>query len=176
MHRYLTKQLHPSVAVATCRKACFPQIVLLQYKAKPYLGFQNLGCHCAILGCHFDTQKRVKNTVLIKRNLRNCSFLDHDRDETWNFQFGGSQKWASRLVSKPRPRLETPHLETTPAILQKQISWPAHSHQKTTFWSLSTQEKILRLFNSKYHTGYIILLSGYRKVIQNKLLFMKIVL
>jgi len=40
----------------------FSQIVLLQYKAKPYLlGFQNLGCHCKILGCHFDTQKRLKN-------------------------------------------------------------------------------------------------------------------
>jgi len=39
----------------------FSQIILLQYKAKPYhLGFQNLGCHCKILGCHFDTQKRLK--------------------------------------------------------------------------------------------------------------------
>jgi len=48
-------------AIATSRKTCFPQIVLLQYKAKPYLlGFQNLGCHCKILGCHFDTQKRLK--------------------------------------------------------------------------------------------------------------------
>jgi len=24
-----------------------------------YLGFQNLGCHCKILGCHFDTQKNI---------------------------------------------------------------------------------------------------------------------
>jgi len=32
-------------------------MVLLQYNAKPYLGFQNLGCRCEILGCHFDTQK-----------------------------------------------------------------------------------------------------------------------
>ena len=24
--------------------------------------FQNLGCHCKILGCHFDTHKRLKNT------------------------------------------------------------------------------------------------------------------
>jgi len=40
---------------------CFPQIVLLQYKAMPYLGFQNLGCHCRNLGCHFDTSKRLKH-------------------------------------------------------------------------------------------------------------------
>jgi len=25
-----------------------------------YLDFQNLGCHCKILGCHFDTPKRLK--------------------------------------------------------------------------------------------------------------------
>ena len=31
-------------------------------KAKPHLGFQNLGCHCKILGCHFDTQNGLKNT------------------------------------------------------------------------------------------------------------------
>ena len=62
MHRYLTYncRLQPSVAVATCRRTCFLQFVLLQYKAKLYLGFQNLGCHCKILGCHFDTQKRLK--------------------------------------------------------------------------------------------------------------------
>jgi len=36
------------------------QVVLLQYKAKPYLGFQNLGCHYKMLGCHFDIQKRLK--------------------------------------------------------------------------------------------------------------------
>ena len=52
--------LQPSVAIATCRKTSFPKIVLLRYKAKPYLGFQNLGCHCKILGCHFGTQKRPK--------------------------------------------------------------------------------------------------------------------
>jgi len=39
------------------------QFVFLQYKAKPYLGFQNLGCHYKILGCHFDTQKRLKKTL-----------------------------------------------------------------------------------------------------------------
>jgi len=33
---------------------------LLQYKTKPQLGFQNLRCHCKILGCQFDTQKRLK--------------------------------------------------------------------------------------------------------------------
>jgi len=42
-------QLQPSVAVAKGRKTCFLQFVLLQYKAKPYLGFQNLGCHRKIL-------------------------------------------------------------------------------------------------------------------------------
>jgi len=52
--------LQPSIAIATCRKTCFLQIVLLQGKVKPYLGLQNLGCHCKILGCHFDTQKRYK--------------------------------------------------------------------------------------------------------------------
>ena len=45
----------PSVAIAACRKTCLSQIVLLQYQAKPYLDFQNLGWHCKILGCHFDT-------------------------------------------------------------------------------------------------------------------------
>jgi len=39
-------------------------MVLLQYNAKPYLGFQNLGCHYKILGCHFDTQKRLKKTLV----------------------------------------------------------------------------------------------------------------
>ena len=48
--------LQPSVAIAACRKTYFPQIVLLQRKVKPHLGFQNLGCHCPNLGCHFDTQ------------------------------------------------------------------------------------------------------------------------
>jgi len=35
--------LQTSVAIATCRKACFPQIVLLHYKAKQYLGFRIYG-------------------------------------------------------------------------------------------------------------------------------------
>ena len=53
--------LQPFVAIAMCRRTCFPpQIVLLQYKAKPYPGFQNLGCHSKIWGCHSDTQKRLK--------------------------------------------------------------------------------------------------------------------
>jgi len=47
------------VAIATCRKACLSQIVLLQLKAKPYLDFQNWRCHCKILGGHFDNQKRL---------------------------------------------------------------------------------------------------------------------
>jgi len=29
-------------------------------QAKPHFGFQNLGCHCKFLECHFDTQKRLK--------------------------------------------------------------------------------------------------------------------
>ena len=55
--------MQPSVAKATCRKTCLSQIILLQYKAKPYLGFQNLGRHSKILGCHFDTQKRLEKTL-----------------------------------------------------------------------------------------------------------------
>ena len=54
--------LQPFVAITTCRKTCFSQMVLLHYKAKPHLGFQNLGCHCKILGRHFDTQNGLKNT------------------------------------------------------------------------------------------------------------------
>ena len=46
-------KLQPSVAIATCRKTCISHIVLLQYKEKPYLGFQNLRCHCKILGVSF---------------------------------------------------------------------------------------------------------------------------
>jgi len=48
-----------------------------QYKAKPYLGFQNSGSHYKILGCHFDTQKRLKNTPIC--SLMFCAFLlcDH---------------------------------------------------------------------------------------------------
>jgi len=30
------------------------------YKARPYLGFHNLGFHFKILGCHFDSLKRLK--------------------------------------------------------------------------------------------------------------------
>jgi len=77
LHRYPTynfrfqllrqKILSPyNIAAAcckTCRKTCLSQIVLLQYKAKSYLGFQNLGCHCKILGCHFDTQKRLEKKL-----------------------------------------------------------------------------------------------------------------
>ena len=69
------KSWQPSVAIVTFRKTCFPQIILLQYKAKPYLGFQNLGCHCKILGCHFDTQKRLKNTGIFCVWL--CVFYVH---------------------------------------------------------------------------------------------------
>ena len=57
--------LQPSVATTTCRKTCFPQIVLIQGKVKPYLGFQKLGCHCKMIGCHFDTQKRQKKHCFV---------------------------------------------------------------------------------------------------------------
>ena len=73
-------QLQLSIATATCRKTCLSQIVLLQYKAKPYLGFQNLGCHCKILGCHFDTHKRLKKTlvwIFCARNLVFCFSFRH---------------------------------------------------------------------------------------------------
>jgi len=56
--------LQPSVAIATCRKPCFPQMASLQHKAKPNLGFRNLGCHCKIMRCHFDTQKRFKKDTV----------------------------------------------------------------------------------------------------------------
>ena len=32
-------------------------------QGKPYLGFENLGCHCKILGCHSDTQKQLKKST-----------------------------------------------------------------------------------------------------------------
>ena len=32
-------------------------------QAKPHFGIQNLGCHCKFLGCHFDTQKRLKKNT-----------------------------------------------------------------------------------------------------------------
>jgi len=51
-------------------KTCFPQIVrLFQYKEKLHLGFQNKGYHCKILGCYFDTQKRLKKT-LVQYNVK----------------------------------------------------------------------------------------------------------
>ena len=75
MHRYQTYHFHFQLLrqkivwayniAAVCynsygRKTCLSQILLLQYKANPYFGFQDLGCHCKILGCHFDTQKRLE--------------------------------------------------------------------------------------------------------------------
>jgi len=39
-------------------------MVSLRYKAKPNLGFQNLECHCKIIGCRFDTQKRLKKALM----------------------------------------------------------------------------------------------------------------
>jgi len=36
----------------------------------------NLGCHCKILGCHFDTQKRLKKHCTSLRNpLGQTSFI-----------------------------------------------------------------------------------------------------
>ena len=55
--RKLPVTLQPSVVIDASRKTCLSQIVLLQCKAKPYLGFQNLGCH-------FDTHKRLKKTLV----------------------------------------------------------------------------------------------------------------
>jgi len=57
-------KLQPSVVIATCRKTYLSQIILLQYKAKPYPDCQNLWCHCKIVGCHFDTKNGLKNTAL----------------------------------------------------------------------------------------------------------------
>jgi len=53
-------KLQPSVVIATCRKTYLSQIILLQYKAKPYPDCQNLWCHCKIVGCHFDTKNGLK--------------------------------------------------------------------------------------------------------------------
>ena len=64
--------LQPSVAIARCRKTCFPQIVLLQGKVKPYLSLQNLVCHCKILRWHFDTQKRLKHCVGDLESVSKC--------------------------------------------------------------------------------------------------------
>ena len=58
-----------AVTITMCRKTCFRQIVLLQYKAKPcLLGFQNLGCH-------FDTPKRLKNTAFMTHSSSRLLFL-----------------------------------------------------------------------------------------------------
>ena len=65
-----------AVAIVTCKKTYFPQIVLIQYKAKPHLGYQNLGCHCKILGCHFDTQNGLKNTGRIHNCKKICTLID----------------------------------------------------------------------------------------------------
>ena len=90
--------LRPSVTIATCRKTCSPQIVLLQHKVKSYLGFQNLGCHCKILGCHFDTQKQLKQhcgtRYLVRRIsydiLRRCG-----QHQWWNTKVIQSRKFCS---------------------------------------------------------------------------------
>jgi len=42
-----------------------------QMQSKTISGFQNLRCHCKILGCNFDTQKgRKKNTDQQARSCR----------------------------------------------------------------------------------------------------------
>jgi len=43
-----------NVADVCCNSHVQECMLLLQYKVKPYLGFQNFGCHCKILGCHFE--------------------------------------------------------------------------------------------------------------------------
>ena len=80
--RPVTLQL--CVAIAKFRKTCLSQIVLLQYKAKPYLRFQNLGCHCKILWCSFDTQKRLKKhchwaQVIIQTHKQGCQVVMKNR-------------------------------------------------------------------------------------------------
>ena len=77
--------LQPFVEIAACRKTYFPQIVLLQDKEKPYLGFQKLGCHCKNLRCHFDTQKRPCSYTRTPRYLtpRSGAYLD----SLGNFRF-----------------------------------------------------------------------------------------
>ena len=80
--RPVTLQL--SVAIAKFRKTCLSQIVLLQYKAKPYLRFQNLGCHYKILWCSFDTQKRLKKhchwaQVIIQTHKQGCQVVMKNR-------------------------------------------------------------------------------------------------
>ena len=54
-------QLHPSVAVATCRKTFFPQFVLLQYKATGFFS-----------RCRFGDRKEIETAW---RNLRDRSPL-----------------------------------------------------------------------------------------------------
>ena len=78
--------LQPSVAIAMCRKTRFPpQIVLLQYKVKPYPGFQNLGCHCKILGAILTPKNGLKNTAGC--NLFRGNFAD---------LYGSIASWLSR--------------------------------------------------------------------------------
>jgi len=38
-------KLQPSVAISSCKKT-YAFLKSFYFKAKPYLGFQNLGCHC----------------------------------------------------------------------------------------------------------------------------------
>jgi len=59
--------LHRSVAIATCRKPCFPQSVLLLGKTINCLSEFRLSLEN--FGCHFDTQKRLKKHCL---NHYNC--------------------------------------------------------------------------------------------------------
>ena len=47
-------------------------------KSKPHLGFQNLGCHCKILGCHFDTQIGFKKRLIIL--IFYCGLMVHITD------------------------------------------------------------------------------------------------
>jgi len=49
------------------------------------------------------------------RSLETCRL--QDRDEIWNLRDRDSQKWVSRLVSRPRPSLETPSLALVILIL-----------------------------------------------------------
>ena len=51
----------------------------VQSKTK-YLGFQNLGCHCKSLGCHFDIQKRLKNTACNIKVTKLKAFFVYAKD------------------------------------------------------------------------------------------------
>ena len=135
-------QLHSSVAVATCRKTFFPQFVLLQYKAKPYLAFQNLRCHHKILGCHFDTHKRLKKTL--------ASTL------TWKYELKpGSTSVCGVKVTEPWATFNTPDISFR---LAPQPSLPIHTNSpitsaRSTAWNKNNSRNLFLVFCLKKLTS-----------------------